>query len=132
MSFVLHMIRTKTFSNLKAVKIYITHSFKFDVNYNVDKALYSMDAPDLMIISPAIIVVDEGVKVDLSCKTIPGYPNGETKVKLNPNIAYGLQGFNGGNLFIFAEKVIPDVDVINFVSEGGEGGPAQKGKYRIH
>ena len=52
-------------SNLKIVKIYATHSFIFDVNYKIPKERYQTHSPDLIIISPKVMI-ESNVTVDLS------------------------------------------------------------------
>jgi hypothetical protein len=53
-------------SYLKNVKIYATHSFIFDVNYNIPKERYQTHSPDLIIISPKVMI-ENNITVDLSC-----------------------------------------------------------------
>lgn len=121
-------------NNLKSIRIYATNSFIFDVDYSIKYNRYSANAPDLIIITP-ILIVNAPITIDLSVSRSnkPGYP--DNTVKASNGIGYGkagnngkpgLPGYNGGNLFILAD-LITNVDNLKFVSVGGEGGPGQNG-----
>ena len=112
--------------NLRSVNIYSTHSFIFDTNYTLDKTSYIDHSPDLVIITP-IVIVNNPITVDLSCKNVPGFPNNVIKVNQGMNGSPGLYGFDGGNLIILAEE-ITNIGNLNFLSKGGQGGPGQAGK----
>ncbi len=112
--------------SLKSVNIYSTHSFTFDSNYSINSDKYYDHSPDLVIVTPKV-KVDHPITVDLSCKTFRVYPYNKAKANKSQNGLPGLNGFNGGNLIILTDN-ITDSNNLNFVSEGGKGGPGQNGK----
>jgi hypothetical protein len=65
MSSILPKIRNSD-SYIKNVKIFATHSFIFDVNYKISKERYQTHSPDLIIISPKVMI-ENNITVDLSC-----------------------------------------------------------------
>ena len=110
-------------NNLKRVQIYSTHSVTFDRNYSISKDKYIGNAPDLVIISPQVIA-NIKITINLSCETVPGYPDGRSQAKSGTKSGEngedglpGLPGFNGGNLIIISEK-ISDLDNLEFISKG--------------
>ena len=119
---------------LKAVRVYATHSLKFDEDYSLDRLKYSQNAPDLFIIAP-LVHFAKPLNVDVSCLSVPDYPEGLAKAKNGVQISEngadgkpGLPGFNGGNLFILADT-IQNLDYLSFKSDGGNGGTGQKGGF---
>ena len=134
MSQVLPEIISCGLQNLTSVNIYTTHSFIFDVDYSITNA-YGTHTPDLVIISPKVIVSQE-ISVDLSCANVPGYPNGRVRAHDGHRFDAdgsdgepGLPGYNGGSLYILAESIVNN-DKLKFISRGGKGGPGQNGAYR--
>jgi len=120
--------------NLKYVKIFCTNSFDFDTNYSINKERYSDHSPNLIIISPKILVTEDLV-VDLSCDKIPGYPDNKEKAKNATEFGAkgddgepGLPGYNGGNFYILT-NYFNDSNMLHFISNGGPGGPGQEGFY---
>ena len=118
--------------NLKMIKIYMVDSLSFDTDFKIDKILYTSHAPDLVIVSPSVVFF-KPTTIDLSCERIPGYPdhiesarNGSLPGENGECGKNGFQGFNGGSLFIFANK-ISNYELLSFRSEGGQGGPGQNG-----
>ena len=132
MSFILEEFNKKDYiKELKNFYIFSTHLLVIDTDFKIKSEYYKKDAPNLIIISPKIFF-EKTTTIDLSCDRIPDYPNGQKYAK---NGAYpsgngedglpGDPGYNGGNLLI-ASTVI-DYMNINFISNGGIGGPGQNG-----
>lgn len=118
-------------TDLKSVLIYTLNSVNFDENFSIKKERYISDAPDLIIISPQVII-EKPIIVNLSCEHIPGYPEGRPNA--NNGEGYGadgddgkpgLPGFNGGNMMMVSFLISNE---FTFVSKGGTGGPGQNGK----
>jgi hypothetical protein len=68
---------------------------------------------------------------------VPGYPDGKEKAddgnffgEHGKDGQPGLPGYNGGNLFIVSDEILK-FDFINFISNGGIGGPGQNGNLLI-
>ena len=83
--------------------------------------------------SPKVIFI-KPTQIDLSCKTIPGYPHNKNKAENaigdggdGSNGEPGLPGYNGGNLVLLA-KIIVNKRYLNVLSDGGKGGPGQEGE----
>lgn len=135
MSEVLSIFKQNTnINDLKKFQILATNSFDFNADFALNEEVYSFDHPDLVIIAP-YIVFSKKITVDLSTKKIPGYPeniakaeNGRGVGDSGENGKPGLQGFDSGNLIVYADK-IKNSDNLVFVSIGGNGGPGQAGFY---
>ena len=122
-SSLLSKIQKEDINEMKRVLIYVTHSVIFDKNYSINKYKYKEDAPDLVIISPNIIIKNY-ITVNLSCEHVPGYPEGKLKAgngygfcANGENGVAGLNGYNGGNLLIFSDKILFSSN-LKFVSKG--------------
>ena len=80
---------------LKAVRVYATHSLKFDEDYSLDRLKYSQNAPDLFIIAP-LVHFAKPLNVDVSCLSVPDYPEGlanaKNGVQISENGADGKPG----------------------------------------
>jgi hypothetical protein len=135
MSLILNQINNaENIKNLKSVRIYTTHSLIFDVEYYyINNKRYTSHSPELIIITP-LIIIEKFVTVDLSCKSIPGYPDNTKKARQGTENGGhgsdgkpGLLGFNGGNFLVLADN-ITNAAYLKFISIGGTGGPGQDGK----
>ncbi|CAF1151483.1 unnamed protein product, partial [Brachionus calyciflorus] len=91
---------------------------------------YENNHPDLIIIAPYLLFANK-FTIDLTCKNTPGYPDNKPKAENGKGAGEpgedgkpGLPGFNGGNLIIYADKIINENNM-KFVSIGGQGGPGQ-------
>lgn len=133
MSTVLAILKqTAKFDSLKSVNVYTTNSFKFDSNFILNIS-NSSPAIDILIISPHVEIEDK-VVVDLSCYSVPGYPddtekaqNGISDSENGHDGKPGLPGCTGGSLVILADSII-NFNTLSFISSGGQGGPGQHGK----
>ncbi|CAF0809128.1 unnamed protein product [Brachionus calyciflorus] len=129
MSSVMTILKDIQFNDLKLISIFATHSFMFDQDFYLNRLKYVQNFPDLIIIAP-FINFSKQTLIDLSCLSVPDYPDGKPKASNgNPNGDNGkpdLVGFNGGNLYILADE-IKNLDLLNFKSSGGQGGPGQNG-----
>ena len=130
---ILNIINKDTsMANIKIVRIFCAFTLVFDTDYKLNKSKYTTNAPDLVIISP-IVIVEKPVAVDLSCETIPGYPenqkkarNGSSSGENGYNGKPGLPGYNSGNLIILADSISNRSNLITKLF-GGIGGPGQDG-----
>lgn len=133
MSYVLSKLNSsRSINNLKSVKIFMMNSFNIDVDYKIDINKYETNAPDLLIISPFVLIT-KNITIDLSCYRIPDFPDnkkkandGRSKGDKGDDGKPGLPGYNGGDLIIIA-YIIKNNSLINFKSNGGVGGPGQSG-----
>jgi energy-coupling factor transporter ATP-binding protein EcfA2 len=119
--------------DLKTIKIYNTHALVFDVDVQIDVDKYRTHAPDLIVFSPRVTFEKEEVMVDLTCQRTPGYPDNQEKAKDGYGDGAdgmdgkpGLPGYNGGNFVIVADEIYDSKNLI-FISNGGPGGPGQRG-----
>jgi hypothetical protein len=120
--------------NLSSIKIYTSHSITLDTDFTLSDLNYNKHAPDLILISPNVIVT-KLITIDLSCLTlISNYPYG--KEKANNGLGDGdngedgepgLHGFNGGKLIVLTNENKFNKRNVNFISIGGQGGPGQEG-----
>ena len=125
------------FEFLKAVNIYATESFEIDVDFKLDKNKYTFKIPDLNIIAPTIDIGFENYVFNLTCEHVPGFPDDRSKAdngrfpgQDGSDGKPGLPGCSGGNLFIFASKILREEN-LRFISNGGKGGQGQDGLYFI-
>ena len=135
MSEVLPLIQNSGMRNVTSVNIFVTHSFLFDIDYTINslhQAIYERHAPDLVIISPKV-AIEKPITVDLSCVTMPGYPNNKSNADDGQEAGArgsdgepGLSGYNGGTLYILTDS-IQNREMLTFISGGGKGGPGQNG-----
>jgi hypothetical protein len=119
------MLNNQNIRDVKRISVYSTHSFTFDVNFEIENLIYKTNAPDLIIIAPSVIF-NNSVTVDLSCAHIP-----ETVIEkaiISENGRPGNPGYNGGNLIIITDNIIGSQSKLNFISKGGKGGRGQNGE----
>jgi hypothetical protein len=118
------ILKIKENKNIKRINFFSTHSFTFDVDFEIKNLIYKTDAPDLIIIAPNV-VFNNSVTVDLSCSNIP-----ETLLKANisENGKPGKPGYNGGNLVMITDNFVGSQSKLNFISKGGQGGRGQSGE----
>jgi hypothetical protein len=119
-------------NNLKSIEIYAINSVKFDNDFKINKERYKDKSPDLIIISPRVLIPRK-INVDLSSANSPDYPDGISKAAnadsdggTGKDGKPGLPGYNGGNLLIISNDSVNTNDLI-FISNGGMGGPGQHG-----
>ena len=126
-------LHVNSVKNLNSVIIFATHSLVFDADYAIGEERYLSDAPNLIIISPKVIV-EKNVTVNLSCSQIPPYPANNTRKARDgygpggrgSDGKPGLPGYNGGNFVVLAD-FISNSNNLSFISIGGKGGPGQNG-----
>jgi hypothetical protein len=122
--------------SLASVKIFMTYSLEFDADYSIKKDMYKTNAPYLIVISPKIIV-NKIILVNLSCLSMPNYPDNKEKA----NDVYGegidgiagkpgLPGYNGGDFLLLSDSIFNATN-LNFKSNGGKGGMGQNGPVKI-
>lgn len=121
-------------NNLNSIKIFTSHSITLDTDFTLSDLKYNKHAPDLILISPNVIVT-KLITIDLSCLTlISNYPYG--KEKANDGLGDGdngedgepgLHGFNGGKLIVLTNENKFNKRNVKFISIGGQGGPGQEG-----
>ncbi|CAF1003742.1 unnamed protein product, partial [Brachionus calyciflorus] len=130
--------------DLKAIHIFLTHTFDFDINFLLSQDKYETNHPNLIIIARNVFFSNK-ITVDLTCRTTPGYPDNKSKAIKEIKISLdkyditnnikalgingadgkpGLPGYNGGNLKVIYGHIYNDEN-LNFVSTGGQGGPGQ-------
>ena len=121
-----------TIKDLKSVKVFMTHSFIFDVDYKINKDKYFTHTPDLIIIS-RLVKIEKNRTVDLSFDCVPNFPDNKSKAQDGVHFGEhgvngkpGLPGFNGGNFFIFSNE-ISGKNNLKVITTGGKGGPGQNG-----
>ncbi|CAF0927314.1 unnamed protein product [Brachionus calyciflorus] len=112
-------------NNVEQIEIYSSFFVNIDTSFVIPTEKYSTNAPNLIIISPKIIIEKEMI-INLSCNREPSYPDNKEKADYEENGKDGLDGYNGGNLIILTNE-ISDIDKIVFQSRGGKGGPGQNG-----
>ena len=120
--------------NIKSVEIYAFIKVNFNQDFLLQKEKYHGQSPDLIIISPRVLVSSKKT-VDLSYVHTPYYPDGIRKahnffVGCSSNGGDGkpgLPGINGGNLLIITNEKTHVSNNLVFVSKGGIGGPGQDG-----
>jgi energy-coupling factor transporter ATP-binding protein EcfA2 len=119
-----YILKIKDNQYIKRINVFSTHSFTFDVDFEIKNLIYKTDAPDLIIIAPNVFF-NNSVTVDLSCANIP-----ETLLKANisENGKPGKPGYNGGNLIIITDNFVGSQSKLNFISKGGQGGRGQNGE----
>lgn len=131
-NFILELINNRDdIDNLKSVEIFAINSVKFDNTFIIKKERYRGKSPDLIIISPQVLIT-RNTHVNLSSAYVPGYPYEGVKAR-NANVdggsgedgKPGLPGYSGGNLLIITNDRISS-DLI-FKSKGGMGGRGQNG-----
>ena len=122
------------YRGLEKVIIYSTNCVTFDSDYKLPAEVYSSNGPDLIIISPKVII-ERPIKIDLTSLLIPDFPDGKEKAddgtefdKNGKDGKPGLPGYNGGNLFIISDEII-NASNINFISNSGRAGPGQNGNF---
>ena len=120
-------------NNLTSVRIYATHSVSFDVDYILNNDKYQTNTPDLVVISPNVLV-KKTVNVNLSCNKTIGFPDnkenaddGEEYGENGHDGKPGLPGWNGGNFLVLANKIKDKY--LKYESRGCRGGPGQNGKF---
>jgi hypothetical protein len=120
------IVENQNIRDLKRINVHSTHSFTFDVNFEIRNLIYKTDAPDLIIIAPNFIF-NNSVNVDLSCVSVP------EKANISENGKPGKPGYTGGNLIIITDNVVGSQSKLNFISNGGKGGRGQNDKcnYRV-
>jgi energy-coupling factor transporter ATP-binding protein EcfA2 len=131
-SSILSEINKSQYTKVKSIRILSANFIIFDEDFKLSEDKYEQDAADLIIISPNIKFL-KNLTVDLSNSKTPDYPGGLSKakngVKLGENGGDGMPGepgYSGGNFFIFSGH-IENYDYLNFISDGGVGGPGQNG-----
>ena len=131
-SSVISEINKDQYTNLQSIRIFSTNFVIFDADFKLNVEKYKQDAADLLIISPKIKFL-KNLTVDLSNSKIPTYPSDLSKakngVKPGQNGSDGVPGepgYSGGNFIIFSGH-IENYDYLNFISNGGVGGPGQNG-----
>jgi len=121
-------------NNLNSIKIYTSHSIILDTDFTLSDLKYNKHAPDLILISPNVIVT-KLIRIDLSCLTlISNYAYGKEKANNGSGDGDngedgepGLHGFNGGKLIVLTNENKFNERNVNFISIGGQGGPGQEG-----
>ena len=120
-----------TNKQIKIVKILISHSLIIDSDFKILKEKYEKHTPDLIIISPKIII-EKPVLFDLTCENAPSFLNNKELVTrvLPRKYVDNLPGYNGGNLIILGDNILNSSN-INFKSEGslGKSGLGRSGNF---
>ena len=137
-TFLDHLNKTKK-KDIKLIRIFTTHSFVFDEDFNMPnkKFAFRSHSPDLILISPKVNFT-KYVNIDLSCdEKQQGYPKNKQKAKNGQYYGQdgdqgedGEPGFNGGN-FVMISNIIFNSSYLNFISLAGYGGPGQNGEYYL-
>ena len=122
-----------TNKQIKIVKILISHSLIIDSDFKILKEKYEKHTPDLIIISPKIII-EKPVLFDLTCENAPSFLNNKELVTrvLPRKYVDNLPGYNGGNLIILGDNILNSSN-INFKSEGslGKSGLGRSGNFFV-
>ncbi len=120
--------------NLKSVQVFATNAILVDVDFKIDPERYgSAKSPDLILVAPKV-KFNPRINIDLSCYTQVGYPKNKSKAQNGHGFGSrgqdglpGLPGYNGGQLYVFADEMV-DVKDFSFKCKGSNGGPGQNGK----
>jgi hypothetical protein len=115
---------------IKNIKILISHSLIIDYDFKISKDTYEKHTPDVIIISPKIII-EKPVVFNLTCENSPQFfKNSELSTRVLPKkYNDNLPGYNGGNLILLGDDII-NSNNIHFISQGslGKSGLGQAGK----
>jgi len=120
--------------NLKSVQVFATNAILVDVDFKIDPERYgSAKSPDLILVAPKV-KFNPRITIDLSCNVQVGFPKNKSKAPDGHGFGGrgqdglpGLPGYNGGQLYVFADEIV-DVKDFSFKCKGSNGGPGQNGK----
>ena len=120
-------------TNLRGIRIYTSYSLLIDTNVYIPVERYQAvgHSPNIIIISPKIVITNGTKTIDLSCHSNVDYPDNNSKAPdrhegdsgaNGTDGKPGLPGYDGGNLLMVYTHITGKVE---FLAKGGQGGPGQ-------